>query len=72
MERKAMPGQRVVCLFGAFSFLMHGDPEEEEARYWKGAKGGEGQALPVLLAEGWRLVSVEGAGDGHAFAVLAR
>lgn len=44
----AATGERVVKVAGSASHLLDGDPDQENPRY-------SGQALPVLLHEGWRV-----------------
>jgi hypothetical protein len=50
---------RVVYTNGTASYLMEGDPEADNDRFFfMRATGRFGAALPQLLAEGWRVVSV--------------
>jgi hypothetical protein len=51
--------QRVVYTDGVESRLMKGDPAEDEDCYSKG------QALPMLLLEGWKIVSVTPASSAN-------
>ncbi|MFL5250914.1 MAG: hypothetical protein ACJ784_00165 [Myxococcales bacterium] len=65
--------QRVVVLYGITSYLLMGDPD----RMKHGTPGdthGEaaGEALPTLLAAGWRVLSVTAVGEGRAFILLER
>lgn len=51
--------QRLIFTQGTGSFLMYGDPDCDLDRYWTQVNGARtGQALPVLLSEGWTIVSV--------------
>jgi hypothetical protein len=51
--------QRMIFTQGPGSFLMYGDPDCEDDRFWMMVNGVRtGRALPVLLAEGWSIVSV--------------
>ena len=51
--------QRVVYTDGVESWLMAGDPEQNAVRY------SQGRALPTLLSEGWKIVSVTGASNAN-------
>jgi hypothetical protein len=54
--------QRVVLTSGQASYLLYGDPEcdTQSERYMFVRPDGErrGNALPKLLEEGWRIVSI--------------
>ena len=51
--------QRVVYVNGTSSYLLQGDREETEERYFSTYDAGRcGTVLPQLLLDGWRIVSV--------------
>jgi hypothetical protein len=55
------PVQRVVLCTGEDTFLLYGDPDRLDPRYWDGdpdAPDSAGAALPVLLREGWNVEAV--------------
>lgn len=63
--------QRVIYTDGVASWLMTGDPGREVDRYSKG------QALPMLLVDGWKIASVTPAmnakvGEGKTLIVLEK
>jgi hypothetical protein len=51
--------QRVVCTNGSASYLMDGDPEKDDDRFFFIRDHARiGAALPQLLSEGWVISSV--------------
>jgi hypothetical protein len=51
--------QRAVWTNGWSSYLLPGDPERSDERFYTNEDGARlGRALVVLLAEGWSVVSV--------------
>jgi len=59
-DRMYNANQRVVYTNGVESYLMKGDPEQRAERY------SEGRVLPMLLLEGWRIVSVTPASNAES------
>jgi hypothetical protein len=57
----ANPNQRVIFTNGQNSYLFEGDPEKDDDRFFFIRNGSrQGCALPVLLSEGWTVLSVTG------------
>ena len=79
MRKGAVMAERLVCTSSASSTLMKGDPEYDNARFWievperpTYAAYRDGKALPVLMAEGWSILSITSTGGGYAIVVLRR
>jgi hypothetical protein len=57
--------QRVVYTNGTASYLMEGDPEQNDERFFfTRVQGRLGCALPQLMSEGWQIVSVTAVSRG--------
>jgi hypothetical protein len=51
--------QRIVFTQYTDSYLLFGDPDRDDDRYWMTLNGRRtGCALPVLLREGWKVKSI--------------